>query len=303
MADNKVRTLKSKGLGRGLSALIQDSKKEFAGSAPAANDTEELSRRIAVKLIKPWKFQPRTYIGEDELNELAESIKINGVVQPILVRKPEGAYYEIIAGERRWRASKIAGLEFIPAIIMDVTDKQALEIALVENIQRMNLMPLEVAEGYRKLIEEFNYTQEELSEVVGKSRAQVSNSLRLLELPVEIKEYLNRDIISVGHARAILSSDNPEEVARRVVKRGLNVRQTESLVQKMAEFPKVQKGREKGDGFAKMEKAMAAALGLPVSIQPNVGKGGSEKGRVVISYESQSELNRVIAQISAGRSE
>jgi len=294
MTSNQVKALKTKGLGRGLSALIQDSKKEFAGSASVANDTEELARRIAVKMVKPWKFQPRTYIGEDELNELAESIKINGVVQPILVRKPEGAYYEIIAGERRWRASQIAGLEFIPAIIMDVTDKQALEIALVENIQRQNLMPLEIAEGYRKLIEEFNYTQEELSEVVGKSRAQVSNSLRLLELPVEVKEYLNRDIISVGHARAILSSDNPEEVAKRVVKRGLNVRQTESLVKKMAEFPKIQQAKkEHSETAAKIESILEKATGLKVSIQ---AKGN--KGRVVFSYNSHEEFTGLVSAIT-----
>jgi len=293
MSDNKVKALKNRGLGRGLSALIQDtSRKEFSTPATIpANDSEESAKKLSLKSIRPWKLQPRTYIGEDELNELAESIKINGVVQPILVRKSEEGFYEIIAGERRWRASALAGLENIPAIVMQVTDKQALEIALVENIQRQNLMALEVAEGYRRLIEEFDYTQEELSEVVGKSRAQVSNSLRLLALPDEVKALLNSDKISAGHARAILSSDNPTEVANRVVKRGLNVRQTEALVQKLAEFPKAHKLKEKADNIIRIEKALNET-GLSVAIQD---KG--TKGKVVISYNSSGELDAILKRL------
>ncbi len=217
------------GLGKGLSALITERKIDINNLSESQGKRSEIN----IDEIFPGRFQPRLIFSQDELVELSESIKRNGVVQPILVRKRPGQGYEIIAGERRWRASKVAKLNKIPSIILEVDDRAAMEIALVENIQRQNLNALEEAEGYKRLITEFNYTQEQLADVVGKSRSHVTNLLRLLALPEEVKEMLNDGKLSTGHARAILTSPNPKIAAEEVVNKNFSVRQTENLVKRL----------------------------------------------------------------------
>ncbi len=224
---------KASGLGKGLSALISERKTDI--SEIAANSGKK--DRIALSDLFPGRFQPRKIFDDAELNELAESIQRNGVLQPILVKKRDaGRGYEIIAGERRWRASKQVKLRDIPVIILDIDDKQAMEIALVENIQRQNLKVLEEAEGYKKLIKEFDYTQEQLADVIGKSRSYVTNILRLNSLPDEVKNHLNDGKISTGHARAILSAPDSVSAANEVMSKNLSVRQTENLVKKLSKL-------------------------------------------------------------------
>ena len=273
----------SKSLGRGLSALISEN---------SVNSSKRDTLKIS--LISPGKFQPRTVFKEDELNELAESIKKNGIVQPVIVRKAEGGKYELIAGERRWRAAQKCGLSDIPAIVMDLDDKQALEVGLVENIQRSNLTLLEEAEGYKRLIDEFGYTQEELSSVLGKSRSQITNTLRLLTLPSSVKELLNYERITAGHARAIAASDRPEEVANRVVKDELNVRQTERLVKKLADLPQRQRNPRvaKDPELEKLEAQLAERLGLDINISNH-----GQKGKVTIKYHSLGELDSILQRL------
>lgn len=221
---------KKSGLGKGLSALISERKisiEEFA-------ESKGKSASLNLEEVFPSHFQPRVVFSPEEMQELAESIRRNGVIQPILVRKRAGLGYEIIAGERRWRASKLAGNHNIPALILDVNDRQAMEIALIENVQRQNLNILEEAEGYKKLIREYEYTQEQLADVVGKSRSHVTNILRLLTLPDAVKEQLNDGKISAGHGRALLSAPDSVEACDEVIAKNLSVRQTENLVKKLS---------------------------------------------------------------------
>ena len=220
---------KASGLGKGLSALISERKLDIESFA------ESKGRKLDLTLdeVFPSRFQPRVIFDPEEMDELAESIRRNGVVQPILVRKRAGQGYEIIAGERRWRASKLIKVKTVPAIIIDVDDRQAMEIALIENVQRQNLKILEEAEGYKKLIKEFKYTQEQLADVIGKSRSHVTNILRLLTLPQKVKKYLNEGKITTGHARALLSAPEPFEAANEVIKKKLSVRQTENYVKRI----------------------------------------------------------------------
>ncbi len=232
----------SRGLGRGLSALIAENDYDVNEKPVAVPQEIEGSpvrvQLLAIKELQPGSFQPRSYFNPEDLKDLSESVRKNGVVQPVIVRtlKKIGGKqaYEIIAGERRWRAAEMAGLSQIPAIIMDLPDKQALEIALIENIQRQNLRPLEIATGYQRLIQDFDYTQEQLAEVIGKSRSQITNYLRLNALPEDVKKFLDEDRLSFGHARALIGSKYASEIAEKIVKRGLNVRQTEKMVQNFA---------------------------------------------------------------------
>jgi ParB family chromosome partitioning protein len=221
---------KATGLGKGLSALISERKIDIASSLESKGKRDE----ITTDQLFPSKFQPRVIFDNDEMEELAESIKRNGVVQPILVRARRGYGFEIIAGERRWRACKMINLATVPSIILDVDDRQASEIALIENVQRQNLTVLEEAEGYKKLIREFKYTQEQLADVMGKSRSHVTNLIRLLGLPEGVKKFLNEGKLSAGHARALLSAPEPIKAAEEVIKKNYSVRQTENFVKKLS---------------------------------------------------------------------
>jgi ParB family chromosome partitioning protein len=298
---------KASGLGKGLSALISERKIDIDTFA------ENNGKRLEVDILDvfPGRFQPRVIFDADELEELAESIRRNGVIQPILVKKRPGQGYEIIAGERRWRASKLAKSKKIPALVLEVDDKQAMEIALIENIQRQNLKILEEADGYKRLIKEFEYTQEQLADVIGKSRSHVTNILRLLALPDEVKNKLNDGSLTTGHARALLSAPDPMFAAEEVISKGFSVRQTENLVKKLAAEgsgqntirkkysrktksenteTKVQANKE--PEIIMMENQLSKNLGLSVSIN-----NFDENGEVIIKYSSMEELEKLLSKL------
>lgn len=291
--------LKRKGLGRGLDALL--------GSAlPAADQAEhEELCNIPVDLIQPGKYQPRMHMHAESLQDLADSIKAQGLVQPIVVRPVGDAgaqpvaerRYEIIAGERRWRAAQIAGLHHVPAVVRDVPDRAAIAIALIENIQRENLNPLEEAQALQRLIGEFSMTHQQAAEAVGRSRAAVTNLLRLLELSAEAKELVERGDLEMGHARALLALKGPvqTEAARRVVARHLSVRDTENLVRRLLkENGGAARGTRRVDpNIRQLETELTRKLGAAVKIE--AGAGG--KGRLVIQYTSLDELDGILARI------
>ncbi|MGE0283846.1 MAG: ParB/RepB/Spo0J family partition protein [Rhizobiaceae bacterium] len=277
-------------LGRGLSALLGDD-----GAEPAASDTGRTPRFVSLDLLRPGRFQPRRRFGQEEMDSLEASIREKGVIQPILVRKTSDQAYEIIAGERRWRAAQRAGLHELPVVVRELTDREALEIALVENVQRADLSPIEEALGYQRLMSEFDHTQEQLSKVVGKSRSHVANLLRLLDLPPGVKTLLDGGKITAGHARALLGVENAETLARQIVARNLNVRQTERLAQlgKKRTAKKQPLSAKDTDTLA-LEHELSALLGLKVSLKPS-GKAGD----LTIRYESLEQLDDVVQRLSA----
>jgi ParB family transcriptional regulator, chromosome partitioning protein len=282
---------KRRNLGRGLSALLGEE-----GEGYAQLDKLRVSKLVPIEFIHPGRYQPRRVMHEDQIQELAESIKEKGVLQPLLVRRhpDEANAFEIIAGERRWRASQRAGIHELPVIIKDLTDVEALEIALVENLQRQDLSALEEAEGYRRLMEEFTHTQEDLAKAVGKSRSHVANSMRLLTLPDAVKKMMDTGALSAGHARAILSVSNPEEVARQVIKKGLNVRQTERLAK--AGPPKAPSTpAEKDADTIALEKDLTNLLGLKTEIRFR-GEGGA----ITVHYGTLEQLDDVLHRLTHG---
>lgn len=302
MAEEKRRKL-----GRGLSALLGDQGVAAAaavveGAAALADDNVPPPsglRNLAVAQLKPGKFQPRRQFDEAAIADLVESVRTKGVLQPILVR-PHDGMYEIIAGERRWRAAQRAQLHEVPVIIRDLTDKEALEVALVENLQRQDLTALEEAEGYRRLVEEFSHTQEELARAVGKSRSHVANMMRLLALPGPVKEMLDQGQLSAGHARALLTAVDPVGLARQVVDKQLNVRQTEKLAGgEGVPAGKPGKGKSQGKLFDKdadtaaLERDLTEQLGCKVVLTSS-GKGGE----LTIHYSSLEQLDDILSRLS-----
>lgn len=277
-------------LGRGLSALLGDD-----GAEPAASDAARPPRFVALDLLRPGRFQPRRRFGQEEMDSLEASIREKGVIQPILVRRTSDQAYEIIAGERRWRAAQRAGLHELPVVVRELNDREALEIALVENVQRADLSPIEEALGYQRLMTEFGHTQEQLSKVVGKSRSHVANLLRLLDLPPGVKTLLDGGKITAGHARALLGVEDAETLARQVVARNLNVRQTERLTQlgKKRGTRKQPLSTKDTDTLA-LERGLSALLGLKVTLRPS-GKAGD----LTIRYESLEQLDDVVQRLSA----
>lgn len=284
---------KSLGLGKGLSALMGDDLPSFN---PVIQETAESLDKIMMVMLDsltPSRFQPRRVFEENALNDLVESIREKGVLQPLLVRQnPNKAGYEIIAGERRYRASQKAGLTQVPVIIKDFDDKNALEVALIENLQREDLNAIEEAEAYVRLLKEFDYTQEELSRVVGKSRSYVANMMRLLELPESVKKMVAEKQMTVGHARTLLTSQNPEKLAKEIVKKGLSVRETERLVSEPKKIIKTPKA-EKDTDVAALEKDLSQMLGAQVSIKWN-----GIKGSVVIHYDSLGKLDTILQKLT-----
>jgi ParB family chromosome partitioning protein len=254
-----------------------------------------------VAQLKPGKFQPRRQFEEEAIADLVESVREKGILQPILVRPYEGSY-EIIAGERRWRAAQRAQLHEVPVIIREFTDKEALEVALVENLQRQDLSPLEEADGYRRLVDEFSHTQEELAKAVGKSRSHVANMMRLLALPEPIKAMVEAKQISAGHARALLTAADPLALAREVVDKQLNVRQTEKLAAGEAKAKSASGGGRPAAGghkdadTAALERDLAELLGVRVTLTP-MGKGGE----LTIHYGSLEQLDDILSRLSGSR--
>ncbi len=280
---------KERGLGRGLQALL--------GEAEAAK-TEETGHgpmTATVADLVPGPYQPRRRFDQAELQSLADSIRRYGIVQPILVRADPGrpGGYQIVAGERRWRAAQLAQLHEVPITIRDLEDRDALEIALIENVQREDLSALEEAEGYRCLIEQFGGTQEELAQAVGKSRSHIANTLRLLSLPELVQKWIEEGALSAGHGRALLAAPDPVGLAKKVAAKGLNVRQTEHMVRRALQ-PKQARSTGKSADVTQLEHDLSDALGLKISIADR-----GERGEVRIAYDSLEQLDYVIERLRA----
>ncbi len=309
-----MATITQRGLGKGLSALISENSAVSSAPASKTKAAPEIPAGVytlPVNQLHSGKYQPRTQFSDQALSELAESIRKNGIMQPIIVRpspKNKGKY-EIVAGERRWRASQLASLNEVPVIVRDIPDKQALELALVENIQRQDLSPIEEANGYQRLIEEFDYTQEELASTIGKSRSHITNLLRLLALPDEIRDMLEKNELSMGHARALIGVPNAVELAKDIVRKGLNVRQVEQVsrdvqgvekrsVTRSGSAPKQQAYKapiNKDPDIVALEDSLSENLGLKVSINDR-----GQNGDIVISYDSLSQLDEILRRLGEG---
>jgi len=273
-------------LGRGLSALIPD--------APAPAQTDR-ALDVDIDLLRPNRFQPRTHIDDAKIDELSRSIRSNGVIQPIVVRKAETGY-EIIAGERRWRASQRAGLQKVPVVVRDMPDEQLLAAALIENIQREDLNPIEEAQAYRRLADEFTLTQEQIAEAVGKDRSSVANYVRLLKLPEDIRDHVASGTLSMGHARALLGLPGDVEqsrVGRQIVERKLSVRETEALVKRTLAPEPAQTAPQKDVHTRAAEDRLRFTLGTHVRIERR-GKGG----RIEIDFADENELHRLYEQLT-----
>ena len=276
-------------LGRGLAALIGEMDQPMQVNAPAKNVNPD--RMVPIEHVSRSPKNPRRHFDEGELQDLASSIRQHGIVQPVVVRTVDGRL-EIIAGERRWRAAQLAGLTAIPVIVRDVDDRTALEIAIVENVQRSDLNPLEEALGYEQLIAEHGYTQNDLGEIIGKSRSHVANSLRLLKLPDPVRDVLSAGSLSAGHARALITTSDPASLARTIVSKGMSVRDAERLAQndiKSQGMPPLEtKSAEKDSDTLALERTLSDALGLDVKINH---KNGS--GQVRINYRNLEQLEEI----------
>ena len=283
-------------LGRGLASLIGD-----VGGEAAHLDRPRAQRKVPIEFLKPNPRNPRRAFSETELGELAESIKQHGVIQPLVVRPVKGAHdrYEIIAGERRWRAAQVAGLHEVPIVPLDVSDSDALEFAIIENVQREDLNALEEAQGYHTLASEFKRSQEDIARIVGKSRSHVANMMRLTKLPAEVQALIASGKLSAGHARALIGVPDPLAAARRIVAEGLNVRQTEDLAHVEGVPERKQKksrgGKAKDADTLALEKRVSDALGLSVSIQHR-----DPGGTVQIGYRNLEQLDEVMKRLAKG---
>ncbi|MBN9412567.1 MAG: ParB/RepB/Spo0J family partition protein [Candidatus Paracaedimonas acanthamoebae] len=288
----------NRSLGRGLDALL--------GPDPAFISQEGTHiQKISLFEICPGKYQPREHFDQEPFDTLVESIREKGVIQPILIRPLQNGMsnYEIVAGERRWRAAKQAGLQEIPALVKQLNDREALELALIENIQRHDLSILEEAQGYKRLMEEFDYTQEDLAKSLSKSRSHIANTLRLLNLPDNLRDYIRLGKLTAGHARALLGAKNPSLLGEKVVKQGLNVRQTEQLIQKQnnPSTPKAQKPSAfidraySVDDKAMLENELKGALNLAVALELK-GDGG----HLNIHFSNLEELDYLVSRLLAG---
>ena len=280
MDSNKIK----KGLGRGLSSLIGETK------------VETQKNQLSVSDLVPNKYQPRKIFDEDNLNDLTNSIKERGILQPIIVRKSNGdrSKYEIIAGERRWLAAQRAGLHSVPVVITEADDLKSLEFAIVENVQRHDLNPLEEAQGYKRLIEDFSYDHEKVSKFIGKSRSYITNSLRLLSLPIEVIELIEKQKISAGHAKILVGLENASFVAHKIVEKKLSVRQAENFV-KIFKSKKLKRTISNDVNIKDLENSVSNKIGLNVSIQNKRGN----KGKISFEYKSLDQLNKIIEVIKA----
>jgi ParB family transcriptional regulator, chromosome partitioning protein len=290
-------------LGRGLASLIGD----VGGEAAHVERPSRTPRKVPIEFLKANPRNPRRAFSEDELNELSASIKQHGVIQPIVVRPVKGAQdrFEIIAGERRWRASQRAGLHEVPIVTVDVSDSAALEIAIIENVQRTDLNAMEEALGYHALADEYKHSAEDIAKLVGKSRSHVSNMMRLTKLPEQVQNYIAEGKLSAGHARALINTDDPAAVAKRIVEEGLSVRQAESLAHdEGAPQRGAQKARGKSGGAAvkkdadtvALEKRISDALGLAVSVDHR-----DPGGMVQIKYKDLDQLDEILRRLESGR--
>jgi ParB family transcriptional regulator, chromosome partitioning protein len=277
-----------RGLGRGLSALLDEEGVESRGTGAGGRN----SRTMPVAFLKPNRFQPRRAFGEEELRELADSIGQKGILQPILVRPTgQSEVFEIVAGERRWRAAQLAKIHEVPVIIREFSDGEALEIALIENLQRADLNALEEAGAYQELIARFQHTQEQLSDAIGKSRSHIANTLRLLKLPEPVKAMIREGKLTAGHARTLIGADDPEKLAREILAGRLNVRQAERKVR----APKGKtKQRTKDADTKALETNISNALGMSIEIEHKGERGGMVK----IHYKTLEQLDELVRRLS-----
>jgi len=281
-------SLNKRGLGRGLDALLGD---------VSVKEEKHHLHLLPIEHLQRGKYQPRQDINPEKLRELADSIKAQGIIQPIIVRQLAYEKYEIIAGERRWRAAQLAGLTQVPIVVKEMDDRSAMAVALIENIQREDLNPLEEAEALKRLLEEFEMTHQNIADAVGKSRTTITNLLRLIELHPEVKKLLVSGQLEMGHARALLSLDGPQQVtaANKVVKEGLTVRATERLVRDLHSEPKIQKIKTIDKDTLRLQQNLTARLGAKVVIDHK--ENGS--GKLVIAYTSLDELDGIIDQFKS----
>ena len=284
-----------KKLGRGLSALLGD--KPAASLSP---EQQRLAKPVPIEFLKPGKYQPRHYMDEDAIAALANSIQDKGVLQPLLVRRdPDDAQsYEIIAGERRWRAAQLAKLHEVPVIIKDLSDRDTMEVALIENVQREDLSAIEEADAYQRLMDEFSRTQEDVSKLVGKSRSHVANTLRLLGLPNGVKKLIEMGKLSAGHARTLIGSDNAEEIANKIIAKGLSVRQAEKLASQSSGTAKAKPAShasapQKDVDTLALERDVSNILGMNIDIQSS-----GESGVLSISYRTLDQLDTLLAKLT-----
>ncbi|WP_300071260.1 ParB/RepB/Spo0J family partition protein [uncultured Ruegeria sp.] len=295
-----AKKTKPRGLGRGLSALMADVTQDSEGRLPTTSRRPDLN--VPIEKLRANPNQPRRTFMPEQLDELAASVKEKGIIQPLIVRSVGGGAYEIVAGERRWRAAQMAQLHEIPVIVREFDDTEVLEVAIIENIQRADLNAVEEAAGYKQLMDRFGHTQEKLAEALGKSRSHIANLLRLLSLPMDVQSLVIHGKLSAGHARALITAENPSELAKIIVRDGLSVRATESLVKKQQQgevdrpTPRsrnLDSGRD-ADTRA-LEKDLSAILAMKVTINH---KPGTETGQVVLTYENLDQLDDLCAKLS-----
>jgi ParB family transcriptional regulator, chromosome partitioning protein len=287
--DEMMMQAQKKRLGRGLAALIGDDTTED----DVIQDTRSL-RHVPIELLHPSPNNPRKNFADADLDDLSRSIREKGLLQPLVVRARADGDYEIVAGERRWRAAQRAGIHEIPVLIREFSDGEALEIALIENIQRSDLNPLEEARAYNLLLEQFNYTQQQLAQSVGKSRSHIANTLRLLNLPDSVRQQIETGKLTAGHARTLVATDSPSELAEQIIQLGLSVREAETLTRGAA--TKSRKSKPQKDADTKsLEKAVGEAIGLKVEIHDH----GAAGGRVTITYKSLEQLEEVCKRLQS----
>jgi len=293
----KKNTNRNKGLGRGLSALLDSTDKEYANIRTADNMGD---RNLPIEFLVPNPYQPRFYFNKEKSADLIKSIRDRGILQPLLVRqRGDRDEYEIIAGERRWRAAQVAGLHEVPVLIREMTDSEALEIALIENIQRHDLSPVEEAMGYRRLMDEFHHTQEQLGHIVGKSRSHIANLIRLLVLPEKVRQLVVEGKLSMGHARALITAEDAETLAVKIIREGLSVRQAELLVKKGRVKPRSKSSvknnsQDKDADTIALENDLSRTLGLTVIIDFK----GNERGELRVQYKSLEQLDDICRRLA-----
>ncbi len=296
-----------KKLGRGISALLGESKTKKDSLPLVKKENQDSIDIVPLHKITAGIYQPRRSFNQSELEELADSIKENGLIQPIILRKVgEDDHYEIIAGERRFRACKVTGVSAIPAIIKKINNHEALELAIVENIQRVDLSLLEEANGYQQLIEEFSYTQDQISKRVGKSRSHIANLLRLLSLPIAVHDLLNQNLISMGHARAIINSSDPEKLAKIIAEQSLTVREAENMardekVEQVKNIPVLVRTESKirfvnGEHLAAMETQLSETIGLDAKVSYNSFRNS---GKITIKFTEFDQIQQLINQLKS----
>lgn len=311
MSEAKAKTAegKSRGLGRGLNALFDDEEEVYAPiiEQAAAGASGRSRQTVGIDMVSPGPTQPRRHFDDQALQELALSIREHGILQPLLVREGSGGF-EIIAGERRWRAAQIAQLHEVPVIVLDIDDIEALKIALIENLQREDLDPIEEAAGYQRLLETYGQTQEELAKSVGKSRSHIANMIRLLGLPQSVQAHVSAGKLSMGHARTLITCDNPEDLAEEIIKGGLSVRQAEKLTADSSGRVQKERSRKANESAARigpahkakdpdtlaLENDMSNLLGMRVAIDTADGMSGHVK----IEFKSLDQLDEVLHRLA-----